>query len=137
MTQKVNGYLRATMVLPKKPLNRFTILMGESNMNRLTTEQIPCKYDHTYWEQLGEKWMGRCEMWECLWFEQAPDDTQKAIDIEAEIDKPDFKCSPKCAGYSPVITTICKKHDAEYFEECPDCMKENDAAQDAKREELE
>ncbi|MFA5037496.1 MAG: hypothetical protein WC479_10025, partial [Candidatus Izemoplasmatales bacterium] len=101
-------------------------------MYRIPKDQLLCKYDHSYSEYLGEKWMGSCPMWECLWFEQAPDDTQKAIEIAAEIDKPDFHCSPKCAGFSAVETVICKKHDAEYYEECPDCMKEQDAAMEDK-----
>ncbi len=93
---------------------------------------IRCKYDGTYWEYLGEKWMGQCEMFECLWFEKAPEDTAKALDITAEMGKPDFKCSPACKGYEPEPTQHCKKHNEDYYEECPSCMQEADAAMEGK-----
>ena len=101
-------------------------------MYRIPKDQLPCKYDHSWYEDVAGDGGSRMAMWDCLWFEQAPEDTKKAIDIAAEIDKPDFHCSPKCTGFEAVETAICKKHDVEYYEECPDCMQEQDAAQDAK-----
>ena len=82
-------------------------------MKRLDHDKLPCKFANHYWEQLGEKWMGSCEMFECTY------------DGENETADP---CNEDktCAGYSPVETFICEKHDEEYTDICWSCENEND-----------
>ena len=34
------------------------------------------------------------------------------------------ECSKECPGYRPVEIHICKKHDCEYIDMCPECERE-------------
>lgn len=98
---------------------------------KLNLEQIYCKYDHTWYETLGEKWMGSCPMWECEWFEKAPENVELAITIAALIETKGFKCNPQCPGYTPVEIYICKKHDEEYTDICSSCEEGFEMLQEA------
>ena len=76
------------------------------NGYRIPKEQLSCKFG-------GEHWMGSCPMFECTY------------DGEGETADP---CNEDktCAGYSPVETFICEKHDEEYTDICWSCENEND-----------
>lgn len=90
--------------------------MSKQQGYRIPPERKGCKYDGTYWETLGESWMGQCSMFECLWFEKCPmQDDSKAKAIEDNLDNYDFECGEKCVGFEPSETIICPKHDIEYL----------------------
>jgi hypothetical protein len=95
-------------------------------MKSLDHNKLSCKFSHHGYEMLGEKWMGSCPTWECGWFEEEPDDPIKAELIDKYIDTSNKQCDKSCAGYTPVETFICKKHDTEYTGICEDCETEND-----------
>ena len=82
-------------------------------MKRLDHDKLPCKFANHYWEQLGEKWMGSCEMFECTY------DGEKRISPACYEDN-------SCAAYQPIKTFICEKHDEEYTDICWSCENEND-----------
>ena len=82
-------------------------------MKRINRDELPCRFSHDASEYLGEKWMGSCEMFECT-----HDGEGETADLCNE-DK-------TCAGYSPVETFICEKHDEEYTDICWSCENEND-----------
>lgn len=91
-------------------------------MKQLDHDKLPCKFAHHYWEMLGEKWMGSCEMFECTY------DGEKETADPCNEDK-------TCLAYQPVETHICQKHDEEYEDICSSCEKENELRQEqAERE---
>jgi Fe2+ or Zn2+ uptake regulation protein len=73
--------------------------------------KLPCKFAHHYWETIGEKWMGSCPMFECIYEGEL---------IIAE----DCEENESCPAYEPVETLVCKKHDIEYYEICSKCEDE-------------
>jgi len=93
---------------------------------RLDHDKIPCKFANHYWETIGEKWMGQCEMFECTY------DGDKLY-------VPTDPCNEDktCAGYAPVETRICPKHDEEYTDIYWSCEKENELRQEQAKAEYE
>ena len=85
-------------------------------MKRLDHDKLPCKFANHYWETLGEKWMGQCEMFECTY------DGENG-DIETADPCNEDKT---CPAYQPIETIICPKHDEEYTDVCFSCENEND-----------
>ena len=86
-------------------------------MKRLDHDKLPCKFANHYWEYLGEKWMGQCEMFECTY-----DGENKTADPCNE-DK-------TCPAYQPIETIICPKHDEECIDICSSCEKESELMQE-------
>jgi hypothetical protein len=78
---------------------------------RLNRENLSCKFDHRYWEYLGERWMGQAEMSDCTY------NGDKDISM---VDK----CDKKCPAFEPVEIKLCEKHNNEYIDECPECEDE-------------
>ena len=94
-------------------------------MKRLDHDKLECKFDHSWYEDVAGDGGSRMPMWDCEWFEKSPEDEVKAKLIDKFIVDTN-ECSKLCAGYTPVETFICKKHDTEYTGICEDCEREND-----------
>jgi hypothetical protein len=78
-------------------------------------KDLPCKSASHWNEYLGERWMGTCPMFECLY--------------DGEIFIPDeMECEEnwRCPAYEPIETKVCPKHQEEYYagEWCGSCEQE-------------
>jgi hypothetical protein len=88
-------------------------------MYRIPKDKLPCKFSYEWQEVLGERWMGSCPMWECNY--------EGTDEVWAEVEKHLVKvggneCNISCAGFAPVETKICPKHDEEFYDYCGKCM---------------
>jgi hypothetical protein len=100
-------------------------------MKRLDHDKLPCKFDHSWDEDVAGDGGSRMPMWDCEWFDKSPEDEAKAKLIENFIDNmPKTGCDKTCAGYTPVETFICKKHNTEYEYICEDCEGESELMQE-------
>jgi hypothetical protein len=86
-------------------------------MKRIQKEQLGCKFDGTYWEDVVGDGGPRMQMFEC--------NCNKDLSVrDQELLDKCLKCGPGCPGFEPVATTICEKHDEEYLtgEWCSQCF---------------
>jgi len=85
---------------------------------RLKPEQIPCKFGEHFSDWVPMPFgSGNCEMpgFECVY------------DGDKELDD-DMVCNEDktCPAYEPIPTSICPKHDEEYYDWCGKCREESD-----------
>lgn len=87
----------------------MTIKYGEKGY-RIPKDSKGCKFGNHWDEVIGEKWMGSCRMFECVY------DGDK-IPLES------CEENDKCPAYEPCDTIICPIHDIEYLkgEWCSEC----------------
>jgi len=71
---------------------------------RIPKDSKGCKFGNHWDEYLGERWMGSCPMFECVY-----DGEKEPLEVCEETDK--------CPAYEPCETIICPIHDIECFKE--------------------
>ena len=88
---------------------------------RIPKDQLPCKFDQTWWEDVAGDGGSRMQMFECA----ADDENSKKLTPEEQLKMESMtKCSPECPSYQPVEIQVCSKHNREFFNECVECMDE-------------
>lgn len=70
--------------------------------------KLPCRWASHWDEYLGEKWMGSCPMFECIY------EGELIMDDDCNEDE-------SCPAYEPVETKICPKHNIEFYCMCNAC----------------
>ncbi len=90
---------------------------------RIPKEQLGCKFNMTYWEDVAGDGGSKMQMFDCAAPERelTPEEQNKMNNLK--------NCSNECPCFEPAETRICTKHDIEYLADgdwCSECFPEGE-----------